>query len=187
MLRWLFVLSFQSLHIQKTWKLVPSTLKLFKTSEDFSFHLFTIGMNLHCTIQNLPFGENWSMELSRSSLPGLNYLRHTFSWYYHCYCWVSCAVVFSVEHAQRWPFLNGDLKGHRTSVHFSLLDFRGFSVCMAVLVVFYQGLPVWCLYGTGSFVTATCGKGFTVFVKCSMITSGTYWRTSGINVEIHAK
>ena len=27
MLGWFFVLSFQSLHIQKTWKLVPSTLK----------------------------------------------------------------------------------------------------------------------------------------------------------------
>ena len=31
-LSWLFVLSFQSLHIQKTWKLVPSTLIGFSTT-----------------------------------------------------------------------------------------------------------------------------------------------------------
>ena len=33
MLSWFFDLSFQSLHIQKTWKLVPSTLKSFNKEE----------------------------------------------------------------------------------------------------------------------------------------------------------
>ena len=44
-----------------------------------------------------------------------------------CYCWVSCAAVFSFEHAQRWPFANRDHEGHQvqTSVNFSLLGFHG--------------------------------------------------------------
>ena len=41
---------------------------------------------------------------------------------------------------------------------------------MEVLDGFYQGLPVQCFYGTGSFLTAPCGNGFTVFVKCSRMT-----------------
>ena len=60
-----------------------------------------------------------------------------------------------------------------------------FSISTAFLAVFYQGLPVYCFYGTASFLTAPCGNGFTVFVKCSRITA--YSRTSEINVEIHAK
>ena len=60
-----------------------------------------------------------------------------------------------------------------------------FSVSMAVLVTFYQGLPVKCFHGTGNFLTAPSGNGFTVFVKCSRIT--TCERTSRIKVEIHAK
>ena len=63
--------------------------------------------------------------------------------------------------------------------------FTVFSVCTAVLVVFYQGLPVYCFYRTASFLTAPLGNGSTVFVKCSRITED--WRTSGINVEIHAR
>ena len=45
-----------------------------------------------------------------------------------CYCWVSCAAVFSFEHAQRWPFTNRDHEGHRdeTSIHFSFLGFHSF-------------------------------------------------------------
>ena len=84
------------------------------------------------------------------------------------------------------PFANRDHEGHRVqtgSVHFRV--FTVFSVCTAVLVVFYQGLPVYRFYGTASFLTEPRGNGFTVFVKCSRVTA--YWRTSGINVEIHVK
>ena len=42
------------------------------------------------------------------------------------------------------------------------------SVCMDVLVAFYQGLPVQCFYRTVSFLTAPRGHGFTVFVKINV-------------------
>ena len=40
------------------WQRYHLGIKVNKMSEDFSFHLFSIGMNLYGTIQNLPFGEN---------------------------------------------------------------------------------------------------------------------------------
>ena len=88
-----------------------------------------------------------------------------------CYCWVFCAAVFSFKHAQRWPFANRDHEGHRAQIQFILVYwvFTVFSVCKAVLVVFYQGLPVYCFYGTASFLAAPRGNWFTVFVKCSRI------------------
>ena len=101
-----------------------------------------------------------------------------------CYCWVSCAVVFSLEHAQRWPFANRDHEGHRvqTSVHYSLLGFRAF---LSLYCSFSSVLPrSTCVLFLRNceFSHSTSCNGFTVFVKCSRVTA--YWRTSGINVEI---
>ena len=41
--------------------------------------------------------------------------------------WISCAAVFSFEHAQRWPFTNRDHGGQhvQTSVLFNFHGFLG--------------------------------------------------------------
>ena len=57
---------------------VTLKLKLLKVSEDLSFHLFTIGMNLYGMIHifHLVRAEAWNYQ-GVSCLPELNNLRHT--------------------------------------------------------------------------------------------------------------